>query len=177
MCPEMYQSTHTFAKQAGQLILLICITAILAACSMDEAQSTEEGWSRYAHQNGLSLCLPQSLIVESSATGFTIYPNRTQEQYRLPLEVSVSLEPGQMNSQANWLQSWPFFNNVHYRIDEEEGGSGGVGYRLTAWQQMGDSHIVYRQFTQADGTKPDFSLAWQVIKASGSDNRCTQQDL
>jgi hypothetical protein len=172
---------NPLARLTGRVVLLTCTIAILAACSVAEIQSVEDTWVRYVHQNGLSLCLPDSLTVEKRANGFSIYIKETKEQYRLPLEVNVSLQAGEIEPQAHWLQSWPLFsslfNNVHYRVEEEEGGSGGVGYRLTAWQKQGDGYIVYQQVTQADGTSPDFSLAWQVIKASGSDSPCTHQQL
>jgi hypothetical protein len=55
---------------------------------------------------------------------------------------------------------------VHFRVDEDEGGSAGPGFTLRAWEPTpAGGHIFYRS-TDQGAFGPDFGLAWDVIEGT-----------
>lgn len=67
----------------------VCFAA-LAACLSPEPEQTV----RYRHPNGLSLDLPESLVVERTPDGFRVRPAGAGNAVRNPVEVVASLRPG-----------------------------------------------------------------------------------
>jgi hypothetical protein len=53
---------------------------------------------------------------------------------------------------------------IKYRINQNEGGSGGAEYNLTAHEQIGSSVVYYSQSEQSKDALPQFNLAWTIIE-------------
>ncbi|HEX7243845.1 MAG TPA: Tsi3 family protein [Longimicrobiaceae bacterium] len=129
--------------------------AALAACLSPDPEQTV----RHRHPNGLSLDLPESLVVERTPDGFRVRPPSAGNAVRNPAEVVASLRPDAARPGDG---RWSTRRGVRYRVLEDEGGSGGTGYRLEAWKE----HVRFEQYTQREGGAPDFALAWRVIGGS-----------
>ncbi len=132
----------------------------LAACLSPDPEQTV----RHRHPNGLSLDLPDSLVVERTSDGFRVRPPGTGNAVRNPVEVVASLRPGGARPGGG---RWSTRRGARYRVLEDEGGSGGAGYRLEAWKKHPGGHVRFEQYTQREGGAPDFALAWRVIGGSG----------
>jgi hypothetical protein len=120
---------------------------------------------RFEHPNGITLMLPRYLVADPTSTGFLV--STPQSRFlRIPEEVSVDLRADAREPKGEWPSTRDFDERViYFRVDMEEGGSGGSTYILSAWETTQDGYIEVKQHTQAEGlSSPDFSLAWKVIE-------------
>lgn len=143
----------------------IAVLAIIAlqACGMREEPAIE-----HLHPNGLALRLPASLVVHQLNDGFVVQP-AASVQTRAPHQVFVSLRQGVSPLAGGELERKNVAGHlVFFRVDHEEGGSGGASHKLTAWRPYADGYVLITQVAQAEWpAAPDHSLAWVVIGAIG----------
>ena len=122
--------------------------------------------------NGLRLSLPESLpldgvphrlTVKQTSGGFQVTLGEASIR-RVAIVAGVALREG-----ATAPGAWPGEREVsgrriHYRIDREEGGSGGSQVDFHAWEACAHGHLEYAQGDVVEEPgEPDFSLVWRVI--------------
>lgn len=136
------------------------LAVMLSVCTMPESTS------RIVHPNGLSLALPASLSAEQRPEGFRIDAPAARNS-RAPLEITVSVHPGAEKPDG----AWPSTRSVggrrfSYRVDQDEGGSGGDFFLLSAWTPFPGGYVLVRQEAQAEPpATPDFAQAWSVMES------------
>jgi Tse3 toxin immunity protein Tsi3 len=118
------------------------------------------------HSNGLTLSLNQKLEVERTSEGFRIRPLNFRKM-RSPFELTIELS--KTRPDGEWPSTRPTNGEtIHYRIDQQSGGSGGTAGFLSAWKPCTKGYVLVRQRAQAEELNlPDYSVAWQVIADAG----------
>jgi Tse3 toxin immunity protein Tsi3 len=115
-----------------------------------------------SHSNGLNLSLKQKLDVERTSDGFRIRPLNFRK-LRSPFELTIDL------SRTPPEGEWPDMRQahgetIHYRIDQQSGGSGGTVGILSGWKACTNGYVLVRQRIQAEEPSLlDYSVAWQVL--------------
>lgn len=135
----------------------------LQACSVHETSIVD-----HVHPNGLILRLPTALSTRQISDGFVVQLAASLQQ-RVPQQVSVTLHRGGNIPTGENLEKKSVAGGlVLFRVDREEGGSGGASHTLTAWRAYADGYVQIVQVTQAEWPSvPDHSLAWTVVAAIG----------
>jgi hypothetical protein len=117
--------------------------------------------SGITHSNGLTLTLNQALDIEETSDGFRVRPVNFRH-LRSPMELTISLKATLPEGE------WPGRRQtdgeiVHYRTDQEPGGSGGTEETLSLWKQCTLGYVLIRQRLQAETpNQMDFSLGWYM---------------
>jgi hypothetical protein len=140
---------------------LILAAIVLQACSINKEPTID-----YIHSNGLSLKLPAVLSAHQLSDGFVVQLAASLQD-RAPKQVFVTLRQGASMPAGEWLERKSVAGRLFpFRLDREEGGSGGVSHKLTAWSPYADGYVLIIQVAQAEWpTVPDHSLAWMVMDA------------
>ena len=125
-----------------------------------------EPTTRIVHPNGLSLDLPASLSARQVADGFLTGPPGGEDR-RSPVQASVHRRTGPVPPPGDWPEARRVGDRlIHYRVQEEAGGSGGPESALSAWTPYPGGFVQVEQVSQAEGpASPDHSLAWKVLAA------------
>lgn len=149
---------------------LTCVMATIlsVSCTFSTEPNVMRNTREVVHPNGLSVRLPDSLTTSETDDGFLIVPPGDANAYsRYPLEINVTLHRGEEQPDGSWAEQRRIESRVvHYRVEENEGGSGGSEYGLYAWESVPGGYIKYQQWAQAEMSRPDFKLAWQVIEGT-----------
>jgi Type six secretion immunity 3 domain len=117
------------------------------------------------HPSGLEIELPADVYeIEISAKGWHIRPQeaaRLRSPFDIRIEVAAPARPDGAWPQSRLLHG----RTVHYRIDSEEAGSGGILYVLHAWAEgRGDVHLMLEQTVQVEPpAAPDFADSWAIL--------------
>ena len=168
-----------FSKvKAIRLILFRLILALAAGCSPSPdapgatTPSPEENAREYVHKNGLTIELPEKFSVEETSEGFIIEPaGGANRNVRYPIEAQVILKKDEIPPSREYAEQKTIGNRtIKYRINQNEGGSGGAEYNLTANEQIGDSVIYYSQSEQSEDVAPHFKLCWTIIENTSLKN-------
>ena len=126
--------------------------------------------------NGLRLSLPDTLLLDGkperptvteSAAGFKVALG-VETRRRVKVEASVVLRTAEVEPPGVWHGERNISGRrIHYRIEREEGGSGGAQIDLYAWERCENGYLEYSQgdIVEEPGN-PDFSLVWTVIAAT-----------
>lgn len=140
---------------------VVLTVIVLQACSMYKAPTID-----YIHPNGLALKLPATLSARQLSDGFVVQL-AASFQGRDPQQVFVTLQQGANMPADERLERKNVAGRlVLFRLDREEGGSGGVNHKLNAWSPYADGYVLIIQVAQAEWpTVPNHSLAWIVIEA------------
>lgn len=140
----------------------IFIAALLVfACTPDNEEVPVE--MLIEHENGLRLHKAENWLVSKTDHGFSISTKESQGS-RVPEQVSVWLLPPSTNVKGEWPSRKTIDGHeVFYRVEKNAGGSAGPGYQLSARYSPDKGTVLLSQYTQSE-SKPDFALAWAVIK-------------
>ncbi|MCK5230931.1 MAG: Tsi3 family protein [Desulfobulbaceae bacterium] len=152
-------------------ILVVAVSVIMFGCSSsnEALPKSWEGSERIvvSHSNGLILELPPAVYrIDETADGFLVQPVGA-ERMRNPFEIQVRLA-GKSPPAGLWLHRCDLGERqAHYRTETHEGGSGGAGHVLQAWQSHGDVVLTLRQLVQVEGpNEPDFRDGWAIFAAA-----------
>jgi hypothetical protein len=142
---------------------------LLAACGGRGPAESEPGSqvrpTLHTHPNGLQLRVNESVYrIARTEDGFVVEPASGNEHRRDPLTISIRLRPEPPDTAAVRTRRLAAGRIVRYSVShDEEGGSGGVDYRLAAFERAGTSWIHYWQRKQSEYGEPSFEL-WKVAE-------------
>jgi hypothetical protein len=137
------------------------VVIVLIACVEDKQSAID-----YIHSNGLTLKLPADLVVHNLGEGFAVQIAASLQE-RIPKQVLITKRQSESPPAGRWSEKKSATGRLFFfRLDREEGGSGGVRHTLTAWCPYADGYVWIVQAVQAEWpAPPDHALAWMVMDA------------
>jgi len=120
----------------------------------------------HSHPTGLTLEAPSTLSVEQTERGFIFSPS-DNATVRSPTQIIVELRQGALPA-----GSWPERHRrqgrtARYRIDIEDGGSGGEQHVLRAWEESANGYFWLEQAIQVEAPGvADFGTAWRILESA-----------
>lgn len=143
--------------------LLLVSSLLLPACSMKSEPTT-----RLVHPNGLMLELPASLDAQQRLDGFLVTPPGARER-RSPQQVSITRHLGAARPPGAWPEQKRVAGRAFsYRVEQNEGGSGGEAHVLTAWTPYPGGYVQVEQTVQSEWpATADHGFAWEVMATLG----------
>jgi hypothetical protein len=148
-------------------VVAIALVTLLAGscCSRqpDVAVHATGAMNVLRHPSGLALRVPEgSFDVKQTAAGFRLLPVGSAQR-RTATEVTVDLRTGQA-PEGSFPQTRKLRGRIfRYRVDVEEGGSGGDEHVLRAFSEAGAQHVwIEEGQTIEPPAKADFAAAWQI---------------
>lgn len=163
MCRET-----AFSDVRKNMLILLCFVLGLAAncTTLPSQQTAEENMREYVHKNGLMVKLPEKYSAEESGEGFVVQPaDGSNKNLRYPIEANVAFHKNGKMPKGEWTQQKNIGNRtIKYRIEKQEGGSGGAEYSFSAYESAGNGYIYYEQREQNEDVQPQFNICWTIIE-------------
>ena len=170
---------------AGLVALASVVVGVAGACARESTArvshtnaSTDGGEARVApaasgppliHPTGLVLgAQPPAVRVSETAAGFRAGPAASRRM-RNPWSVDLRLaDADPLEDGARVERTKVGDRDVHYHVSvDDDSGSGGPLFTLTAWTACEFRRIVMTAGQQAEPpAKPDWSFAWSILAAS-----------
>jgi hypothetical protein len=148
----MNKPGETSMKQS--ILSLLCVA--LSFCSAGMAAASGEP---LAHANGLVIQPPAGFAPARTERGFHLEESGSlRNPRRIDIELS-SVSPAPGLARKRWGSE-----QMVYRIDQSEGGSGGTEYRLWAAKSSEPYWIVVTATVQHEGGAPAFTETWNLLE-------------
>lgn len=145
------------------LFLLVCVSFFAAGCPTSPTAVPNENMRETVHKNGLTVRLPEKFAAAEIGEGFRIEPaDGSNKNVRYPVEATVTLEADPPAGEFP-REKTDGGRSVKYRVEKQDGGSGGEEYSLTAIETVAGGYIVYRQREQSKTVEPNFDLTRTII--------------
>lgn len=153
-----------------RLIIFGVILFLANNCSM--SPRSEENLRQYVHQNGLMIKLPEQYAATINDDGFTVEPaDGSNKNRRYPIQAKISHRGlGETPVDDGSKQKTIGNRTIKYRIEKQEGGSGGEEYNFSADETLNGELISYNQSEQSEGSPPRFDLIWLIIANTSLEN-------
>ena len=145
------------------LLLSIYVIWLWLAPETEERATIQTTMQTLTHPNGFALTVNKRFSVIQTQAGYELELKEARTP-RYSVEIEVRLED---SPEPRGLVSKLIDRVVNYRIENTDGGSGGPGYMLTAWQWCSDKQRVLVTQYKQDGmglglTRDDFE-AFQIL--------------
>ena len=163
---RLCSKTLKLARPSLYALFLTCLV-VNTGCLSDEDYHPFRGELReFVHQNGLVVKLPKTLAATGTDDGFLIEPAGDLNKH-LHNQLIIWIEKRENKGPTaliNVRQKTVGKRIINYRIEQNEDGSGGAEYRLTAWEKVEGIFVVYKQTQQSEDGEPNFTTCWQIIE-------------
>ena len=115
-----------------------------------------------AHANGLLAAAPEGWEVQATTSGFVF---AEPGDLRSPGAIRLDLVSEPPDLAGLHRRGWGVWGSerVNYQVREDDGGSGGTEYELTAVRALSGRHLVLTATDQSEGA-PGFSAAWATLE-------------
>lgn len=152
-------------RSPAPLLLLLACALLCTACAPAGGQNPPplKIVKESQHANGLVVGLPEGFEARQTDDGFVVEPSSSQSrEVRNPAVAGVSLVKGDAPHGPALKSKTVGEKEVHYRVTQSEGGSGGEVYTLEVYERVEGGHVRYTQATQSEMGEPDFALCWTL---------------
>ena len=117
---------------------------------------------RVAHDNGLSLIVPEGFDARPQGTGLFVFETRA---IRTPMAVTITLETQTYGVPSNAIRaSDGSFRK--YSLLSDSGGSGGPFHYVRVERKIGARFIRMFAAQQSELGVPDFDRAWDIFDSA-----------
>lgn len=157
-------SEAMFSNLKRAFFIAVCLSAI--GCMTNSPQNAQTNMRELTHPNGLSVKLDEKYSARQTDQGFIIEPaDGSNQNVRVPVEINVSLVQNIPDQNDNALKTKEFGSRkINYKIEKNEGGSGGELYEFKGFEKVSGGIIEYSQTEQSKYSEPDFQTLWKTIE-------------
>ena len=140
----------------------IALVLAIASFSCKESPHSRPRARTVTHANGLQLQLGDQLAAFTTDGGFRLQ-HVNHGQHRSPFVIDVRLRS--QSPPAGLARRKVDGHDVHYRVDERSGGSGGAEFTLLAFRALRIGYLELEMRRQSE-EPPEWSTAWTVIRSA-----------
>lgn len=146
--------------------LLFVIAVLLSQSCINTSNVVNADDVQVRHPNGLTLIVPNDYEAKQTESGFKVEPkNNKNSGLRFLAIIYVNLSKDETIPEPQFIQSKTVGNQeIRYKIEKSESGSGGTEYDLTAYKKIGGKIIQFSQTAQSEHYEPNFAICWKIVE-------------